>query len=258
MDRRTGAMVLAAGKGSRMRSSLPKVLHPLNGRPMIMYTVDVLAELGFGRTAPPPVYVVGFGSDRVAKIVGPGSTFAVQKALLGTGHAASTGLVSMAREVERVLLIHGDEPLIGCDTYWAMLDLREQSHAAVVLLTGHVADTHSLGRVLRDDRGHVRKVVQEKDLTSEDLMGTEINFGAYVFDRRFMEQSLPLLEPHDGGEYYLTDLVHLAIAGGREVTSVSVPWPDDQMGINDMGQLERAETFLRSRRNEHKAEAAGG
>ena len=247
IDQRTGAIVLAAGRGTRMGSQLPKVLHLLHGRPMIEHVASVLGELGFGVLAPKPVYVVGFGSNEVERVVGDRGIFAVQRGLLGTGDAASVGLDSLPGECRRVLLIHGDEPMIEPGTYREMLDLQSATGAGIVLLTGVVSDVHALGRVVRDDSGRIRALVQEKELSPDQYSIMEINFGAYVFDRSFMEQSLRQLEKHAGGEYYLTDLVRFAAEAGRVVESVSVPFPDQQMGINDAEQLARAEAFLKDR-----------
>ena len=228
-----------------MQSDKPKVLHDLNGRPMIGYIVDVLADLEFGSAAPKPVYVVGYRAEDVEREVGDAGVFAIQVDQLGTGHAASIGLEALPRAVDRVLLIHGDEPMIEAETYREMLDLQASTGAVIVLLTGNVSDAHELGRVVRDLSGRIEGLVQQKELTPEQADILEINFGAYVIDRSFMEQSLPRLSKHPGGEYYLTDLVYFAVQSGRAVEAVFVPFPDDQMGINDAEQLARAEAFLR-------------
>jgi len=228
-----------------MMSDVPKVLHALNGRPMIAYVMGVLAELGFGSTAPKPVLVVGVGAREVEREVGDAAVFAVQSEQLGTGNAAEVGLGALPDDVKRVLLVHGDEPMIEAATYREMLDQQERTGAAMVLLTGEVTDTHALGRVVRSHDDRILGLIQESELTSEQRSIREINFGAYVFDRAFMAESLGRLEKHAGGEYYLTDLVRFAVEAGRMVEAVSVPYPDDQMGINDAEQLARAEAFLR-------------
>lgn len=240
----TGAIVLAAGQGKRMGSPIPKVLQPINGRPMIAYVMDVLGELGFGTGQPKPVVVVGVGAKEVECVVGDAAKFVLQGSQLGTGDAAAVGVRAMPAQIERVLLIHGDEPLIAAYTYRSMIDLQRATKAVIVLLTGEVSDTKSLGRVIRDDHGQIQSLVQEEELTREQRLTAEINFGAYVFDRAFLENGLPLLEKHASGEYYLTDLVRFAVNAGRQVLAVAVPDPDGQMGINDAEQLARAEAYL--------------
>jgi bifunctional UDP-N-acetylglucosamine pyrophosphorylase/glucosamine-1-phosphate N-acetyltransferase len=229
-----------------MGSEQPKVVHSLNGRPMIAHVLDTVADLGFGTYRPDPVVVVGFGADAVRDCVDHNVCYALQTEQLGTGDAGTVGLGAASTEAERILLIHGDEPLISASTYRQMLDLQTETTAAVVLLTGLVSDAQGLGRVFRDEHGQIVALVQEKELTPDQRKILEINFGAYVFDRSFMQEMLPMLEKHPGGEYYLTDLIAFAVGSGRIVQSVQVPYPDDQMGINDQAQLERAALFLRN------------
>lgn len=241
----TGAVVLAAGRGTRMGSSLPKVLHCVNGLPMIAYVLSTLEELGFGSSAPPPVVVVGFGEARVRSETGDRASFVTQLDQRGTGDAARVGLDALPGSITDVLLIHGDEPLIETATYRRMLERRHRTGAAIVLLTGYVSDTHQLGRVIRNAAGEIVGLVQEQDLTDDQRETNEINFGAYVFDRPFMQGALPRLPVRTGGEYHLTDLVAEAVRQNLGVESVPVPEPDAQMGINDQEGLERAEQFLR-------------
>jgi len=243
-----------------MQSERPKVLQPLAGSTLIDHILETLQELGFGQMGvPPPVVVVGYRADEVEQTVGNRGTCIVQTQQQGTGDAAAVGLRDVGRGVDRVLLIHGDEPLIDAATYEEMLDKQRSSHAAIVLLTGEVQVTHGLGRVVRDPNGRIVDLVQDKELTHEQRRSREINFGAYVFDRTFMERALPLLTLHPSGEYYLTDLIRIAVEEGLLVTDVTVPDPDGQMGVNDKQQLERAEAYLRERDSEeqHKSTRRG-
>jgi bifunctional UDP-N-acetylglucosamine pyrophosphorylase / glucosamine-1-phosphate N-acetyltransferase len=249
--------VLAAGQGTRMQSERPKVLQPLAGSTLIDHILDTLQELGFGQMGvPPPVVVVGYQAREVEEVVGRRGTCILQTQQQGTGDAAAVGLRDVGRGVDRVLLIHGDEPLIDASTYEEMLAAQRSTHAGIVLLTGEVQATHGLGRVIRDHDGRIVDLVQEKELTHEQRRSREINFGAYVFDRTFMERGLPLLTVHPGGEYYLTDLIRIAVEEGLSVSSVLAPDPDRQMGVNDRQQLERAEAYLRERNSEKLAESA--
>lgn len=237
-----------------MKSDCPKVLQPLGGSTLIDHVLDTLGDLGFGQPGvPPPVVVVGYRAAEVQGVVGSRGTCIVQTQQLGTGDAAAVGLRDVGRGVDRVLLIHGDEPLIEMATYEEMLAKQRLAHAAIVLLTGEVEATFGLGRVVRGDRGQIVGLVQEKELTREQRRSREINFGAYVFERNFMERTLPLLEPHAGGEFYLTDLIQIAAEEGLVVANVTAPHPDQQMGVNDRAQLERAESYLRWRQSEGQA-----
>jgi bifunctional UDP-N-acetylglucosamine pyrophosphorylase/glucosamine-1-phosphate N-acetyltransferase len=229
-----------------MRSDLPKVLQPLGGRPMIRYIVEVLTSLGFGESAPKPVYVVGYRSGDVIEEIGDAGAYAIQVQQLGTGDAARVALDELSPSVNRVLVVHGDEPLIGADSFREMFTRHSRTCAPIVLLTGEVAEAHNLGRVVRDESGQVSGLVQQGELSESQARIREINFGAYVFDREFMENAFPRMRTHAGGEYYLTDLVRFAVEAGRAVETVSIPHPDEQMGINDADELTRAEAFLRN------------
>ncbi|HEV3311661.1 MAG TPA: NTP transferase domain-containing protein, partial [Chloroflexota bacterium] len=234
-----GAIILAAGRGKRMSSAIPKVLQRLNGRPMLTYVIEVLSELGFGSSLPTPVVVIGYGGEEIRVLLGDNAVYAQQSELLGTGDAAATGLTQLGPEVRTVLLVHGDEPMIEAHTFREMLALHQRTRG-LVLLTGDVQDTHGLGRVIRDSDGKIVGLVQDNELTEAQRAVREINFGAYVFDRAFLERTLPTLEKHLAGEYYLTDLISTASEVGVPVENVRAPFPDDQMGVNDPTQLERA------------------
>ena len=124
---------------------------------------------------------------------------------------------------------------------------RQRARAPIVLLTGEVSDTQGLGRVVRDAEGQVSDLLQQPELSEKARRSREINFGAYVFDRTFFESSLASLQTHPNGEYYLTDLIPFAYKRGERVVTVSVPHPDEQMGVNTLEQLKRAEHYLLSK-----------
>ncbi len=238
-----------------MESPLPKVLQPLLGEPMIDVVLRHLDSAGFGEPdGNIPIVVVGFGAQLVQSHVGPRAHFVLQEHQLGTGHAALIGVEALSPTSSQVLIVHGDEPLIDGDTYRQMLAMQEMSDAGIVLLTGRVSDTQGLGRVVRDSSGSIVDLVQESELTSSQRLSREINFGAYVFDRSFLERGLSMLSLHATDEYYLPDLVRIASETGVTIGQVDVPHPDEQMGINDKEQLRRAEVFLMQQRNESLTE----
>lgn len=228
------ALVLAAGKGTRMKSRLPKVLHRLAGKPMLIRVLDCLAAAGF----PNPVVVVGYGADQIRETAGDRCRYAQQERQGGTGDAARVGVAALDASVRRVLVVHGDEPMIPGDVYREMLAVQTESGAPIVLLTTHAADARGFGRVVRDN-GKPEALVQEADLTAEQRLLTEVNLGAYVFDAVFLREALSRLQPHPPkNELYLTDLVHLAIERGRSVEAVTIPGGMEVMGVNDLIQLE--------------------
>ncbi|HEY8684279.1 MAG TPA: bifunctional UDP-N-acetylglucosamine diphosphorylase/glucosamine-1-phosphate N-acetyltransferase GlmU [Chloroflexota bacterium] len=235
------ALVLAAGKGTRMRSRLPKVLHPLAGRPMLTRVLNALARSGFSQ----PTVVVGYGADDIRAVVGDRCRYVLQAEQLGTGDAARVGLAALPRSTNRLLVVHGDEPLIPADSYREMLNLQDRTGAPVVLLTAEVDDTRGLGRVIRDASGAPLALVQETDLLPEQRSLREVNLGAYVFDAEFLRRSLQQLESHPPkGEYYLTDVVARAAQavskGGVPVQSVTLSGKTALLGVNDLLQLEEA------------------
>lgn len=233
------ALVLAAGKGTRMRSTLPKFLHRVAGTPMLARVLNTLDDAGF----PCPTVVVGHGADRVRATFGDRCRYVDQREQLGTGHAARIGVDVLPETVRRVLLVHGDEPLISSQTYRDLLEMQRRTAAAIVLLTAHVTDTLDFGRVIRNESGLPVALLQQADLTAEQRLLREVNLGAYVFDAAFLRRNLDSLEPHPPkGELYLTDLIALAMAEDAEnpVAAVTLEAADDLMGINDLIQLERA------------------
>jgi len=229
------ALVLAAGQGTRMRSSLPKVLHPLAGRPMLLRVLDALAQAGF----PCPTVVVGYQAGRIEAAIGDRCRYVVQEKQRGTGDAVRVGLDALP-DAERIMVSSGDEPLIPAGVYREMLDLQSRAGAAVILLTAHVRDTRGFGRVIRCD-GRPVALVQEGDLDAEQIAIDEVNLGAYVFDAAFLRRHIDALQPHPPkNELYLTDLVAAAIDAGKTVAAVTVPDGDTIMGINDLVQLEQS------------------
>lgn len=247
-DGATASVVLAAGRGTRMHSPEPKVVRLLNGRPMISYVMESLRRAGFGsRLGPDPVVVVGFGQESVREAVGSQAQFVVQHQQQGTGHAAKIGIQAIDPRFNRILLVHGDEPLIEADVFTEMLNRSIRTKAAIVLLTGVVTNTHGMGRVIRDASGSILGLVQESELDAGQRRAMEINLGAYVFDRLFLENAIRALTLHDGGEYYLTDLVELAVNKGLCIESIQLPDADERIGVNDLQQLQRATEFLKRR-----------
>ena len=239
----TTAIVLAAGKGTRMKSDLPKVLVPVCGRPMIEYVLDALAKGGVDRV----IAVVGYRAELVrAAIDGrPGVEFALQTEQLGTGHAVMTCRELLAECDGPVLIVTGDAPLMQADSVAALLADYRRRPAACVLGTAHKDDPGGLGRILRDARGNFVGIIEQRDATPEQRRITEVNMSYYVFDGRQLLGVLDQIRPNNRqGEYYITDAPGLLAAQGKEVRALPVLKPCEALGINTVEELAVVEAEL--------------
>ncbi|MFN4252434.1 bifunctional UDP-N-acetylglucosamine diphosphorylase/glucosamine-1-phosphate N-acetyltransferase GlmU [Deinococcus sp.] len=244
-NRPLDVVILAAGQGTRMKSSLPKVLHPVAGRPMVAWAVKAARELGARNV----VVVTGHGAEAVeAALAGSGVVFARQEQQLGTGHAFLAGMDALEdhREAD-VLVLYGDTPLLRTETLRDLLaDHRERSGAFTVL-TGVLPDATGYGRIIRDAQGNVERIVEQKDATPEERAVGEFNSGVYLMDARANELAHRITNENASGEYYLTDLLGLYRAEGAEAHAFRLSDPDEVMGANDRTGLAEAENIIRAR-----------
>jgi bifunctional UDP-N-acetylglucosamine pyrophosphorylase / glucosamine-1-phosphate N-acetyltransferase len=251
---RTTAVVLAAGLGTRMKSSLPKVLHPLCGRPMLAYVLDAWAEATKATEATDaarPVVVYSPAVDAIRAAFTDRAEFALQKETLGTGDAVRAALDAVPNDATEILILSGDVPLVTGEDLHVILDARREDDAAIALATVFAADPDRLGRVVRSEFGTVESIVEVKDATEEELANNEINAGIYAFDAAWLRRRIGALTPSlTTGELYLTELVRLAREDGRLVSAVAFEDDGRFDGINDRSQLAAAEWNLRVRRNE--------
>jgi bifunctional UDP-N-acetylglucosamine pyrophosphorylase/glucosamine-1-phosphate N-acetyltransferase len=247
---RTTAVVLAAGLGTRMKSTLPKVLHQLCGRPMLAYVLDAWSEAS-GDPAATPVVVYSPAVEAIREPFADRATFALQPETKGTGDAVRVALAAVPDDAAEVLVLYGDVPLVTGDDLTSIIEARREDDAAIALATVFAADPGPLGRIVRGEFGTVESIIEVKDATEEELANNEVNAGLYAFDADWLRRRIGALTPSKAtGELYLTDLVQLAREDGRIVTAV--PFDDDGRfdGINDRAQLAAAEWNLRVRRNE--------
>lgn len=263
--RRVGVVILAAGKGTRMRSRYPKVTHRVGGRPMLEHVLRAAADAvpldpaetpdpGDGEDhSPGYVVVVGHERDAVRQTItwsppGAGLAYVVQEPQRGTGDAAraARALFTSERSADTILVLYGDTPLVRTDTLRGLLAEHARTGATVTFLTGMAATPTDYGRVLRDEQGRVRGIVEKKHATPDELTIPEVNSGIYCFEASWLWSRLNSLQPHDNGEYYLTDLVGLAIAEDRTVATARVAL-EEAIGVNDRVQLAEAEAILRGR-----------
>lgn len=232
-------VILAAGQGTRMKSSLPKVLHPLGGRPLVQYAVDT-AQAVSGR---PPVLVIGHGGDQVRAALGDRCDYVVQAEQLGTAHAVLQARDLLAPRGGRVLICYADMPLIPADSLQAIA----QTTSVAAMLTVTIPEPRGFGRIVRDAAGDVVAIVEEDQATPQQKAIRELNPGVYCFDSEFLWRELPLLPVSPRGEYFLTDLISLAVQQGQRVETVALANPEDAIGINNRVHLAEAEAILRRR-----------
>ncbi|HEX8732386.1 MAG TPA: bifunctional UDP-N-acetylglucosamine diphosphorylase/glucosamine-1-phosphate N-acetyltransferase GlmU [Ktedonobacterales bacterium] len=268
--RPVGVIILAAGKGTRMRSRLPKVAHPVAGRAMLEHAiraaVDAMAPAEDAADAPGAsdggsgdlrrlVVVVGHEADAVRAAVTwrpPHARleYVIQPQQLGTGDAVRVAQAAITGEngaaPATILVTYGDTPLVRGETLRRLLAEHERAHATLTFLTGETSEPNDYGRVLRDTSGRVRGIVEVKHATSEELALREVNSGIYAFDADWLWSRLSALQPHPNGEYYLTDLVEIAVREGRAVATHTAAL-DETMGVNDRVALAEAERILRER-----------
>jgi bifunctional UDP-N-acetylglucosamine pyrophosphorylase/glucosamine-1-phosphate N-acetyltransferase len=239
-----GAVVLAAGQGTRMRSSLPKVVHPLAGRPMVQWVLEALAGAGVEHT----VVVVGHGEQAVRGALPAGVEVAIQAEQLGTGHAAQVGLALLDAGCDTVIVACGDTPLLPVALVGRLVAEHASEPRSATMLTAVVADAGSYGRVVRAADGRVGRVVEARDATQDELAIGEYNAGLYVFDRAALTGALARLDSANAqGELYLTDALE-RVEG--PVAALVVDDPLAAAGINDRIDLAFCEAALQRRLRE--------
>jgi len=238
------AVILAAGKGTRMKSKLPKVLHNICGRSMISYVMDAVVSAGVKRT----VVVVGYGAETVAHEVGEATEIACQAEQLGTAHALMQAGPLLKGFDGHLLVLCGDTPLIEVVTLSGLIQRHIEAGLSATVLTAVMEDPTGYGRVIRERQGKVLKIVEEKDASLKEKQVREINTGIYCFKADGLFETLEQVGPANAqGEYYLTDVIERYVCEGREVGAVVLENPAEVTGINDRVQLAVAERYMRGR-----------
>lgn len=261
VKRPLAAIVLAAGEGTRMRSETPKVLHPLAGRPMLAHLVDALTALSTDEMhIDRVVVVVGHGAERVTTTLqGAISTstpvdFVEQPVQRGTGDATAVALSAFSQDAgideDDVVVLVADVPLLRTETIKELVLLHRESDAAATLLTMHLEDPTGYGRIVRDARGLVARIVEQSDADESELAITEVNPAIYCFKRSLLAPALRRLTATNAqGEYYLTDVIGVLREAGHSVSALTADDHLECMGVNDRVQLSAAERVLRERIN---------
>ncbi len=244
MSEPTRVVILAAGKGTRMKSELPKVMHLAADRPLLAHAVDAAREL-----APEQIVVViGHGAAQVRATMGDGLSYALQEPQLGTGHALQVAMPVLDGADGDLLVTYGDMPLLSAATLARMRDTRRQSGAAAAVLTAIMDPPPAYGRIVRDPEGRFLRIVEDKDCTAEQRAITEVNIAVYGFAATPLAHALSRLRNDNAqGEYYLTDVLELLREDGHGVVTVTCDDAQEVMGVNDLPGLAEVDAILRAR-----------
>lgn len=240
-------VVLAAGQGTRMKSKLYKVLHPVAGKSMVDHVITQAEALNPEEI----VTVVGCGAEKVQSLLGDRSQYALQEEQLGTGHAVLQTAPLLADKEGTTLVLCGDTPLLTAETLAALFKEHEEKKAAATILSAHMENPFGYGRVIRDAKGEVQKIVEQKDATPEEQSVTEINTGTYCFDNQKLFSALEKVGNDNAqGEYYLPDVISILKAEGDIVAAYQMENAADSLGVNDRVALAKANQLMFKRINE--------
>ena len=240
------SILLAAGKGTRMRSKMMKVLHPLQGKPLVWHSIQQVGKV----SQLPPVVIVGHQSEAVVAAVGDAADFIVQAEQLGTGHAVLQAKDHLAGKADLVLVVYGDMPLLRAETFGKLIETQKSNSGPISMLTIIEEDPRGFGRIVRNEMGLVDAIVEEVDCTPEQQEIKELNVGVYCVQADWLWENLPNVPLSAKGEYYLTDIIALARQQGLDVRAEIMEDSKEAMGINTRVHLAEAEAIIRRRTNE--------
>jgi len=242
------AIVLAAGQGTRMKSNLYKVLHPVLGRPMVQHVIDEVNESQIDEV----VTVVGHGAEKVKEHIGDKSKFVLQENQLGTGHACLQAESLLKDKEGTTIVVCGDTPLITKGTYQALFEFHEKEKSKATVLTAKAPNPFGYGRVIRDDDNGVQRIVEHKDANEDERLVDEINTGTYCFDNQTLFKALKKVTNNNAqGEYYLPDVIEILREESEKVSAFKTPDFDETLGVNDRVALSSAEKIMKKRVNEN-------
>lgn len=243
--KRIDVVVLAAGLGTRMKSKWVKVLHPLCGKPMILHLLDRIKSLGVNRV----ILVLGHQSEKVKEVViptHPDTRFVYQKRQLGTGHALAQAEKLFFGQERTLLVLNGDTPFISQETLTSFIQNHQAKNAILSLLTVELERPAGYGRIERDARGKLKKIIEEKDASPAQKKIREINTGIYLMNSKFAFEGINRLTADNAqNEYYLTDILALGVRAKKKIESMKITDSDEIMGINTRVDLSRAEKLMR-------------
>ncbi|RSD24502.1 bifunctional UDP-N-acetylglucosamine diphosphorylase/glucosamine-1-phosphate N-acetyltransferase GlmU [Mesobacillus subterraneus] len=241
------AIILAAGQGTRMKSKLYKVLHPVCGKPMVQHVIDQVKSLNINEI----VTIVGHGAEKVKEQLGDSSQYALQAEQLGTAHAVLQAEGMLADKEGVTIVVCGDTPLIKAETMEALFKHHEETNAKATILTARADDPTGYGRIVRNEEGFVEKIVEHKDATEQERMITEINTGTYCFDNKMLFEAIHNVSNDNvQGEYYLPDVIEIMKNQGEIVSAYVTETFAETLGVNDRVALAEAERTMKKRINE--------
>lgn len=241
------AVILAAGQGTRMKSKLYKVLHPILNKPMINYVIDNLKMNNLDKL----VTVVGHGAEKVSEVVGSNSEFVIQEEQLGTGHAVQQAKDLLKDKDGTTIVVCGDTPLITSETFEKLFEYHEKTNSKATILTTNMPNPTGYGRVIRNEDDAVERIVEHKDANESELAVNEINTGTYCFDNRALFEALKHVNNDNAqGEYYLPDVIEILKTNAQKVSAYLTENIDETYGINDRVALAEAERIMKRRINE--------
>ncbi|MEH7376051.1 MULTISPECIES: bifunctional UDP-N-acetylglucosamine diphosphorylase/glucosamine-1-phosphate N-acetyltransferase GlmU [Bacillaceae] len=240
------AVILAAGQGTRMKSKLYKVLHPVCGKPMVQHVVDQVMKLNIQEV----VTIIGHGAEMVQAQLGDSSRYALQDQQLGTAHAVSQAQSLLEGKAGVTIVVCGDTPLIKAETMESLFKHHEELAAKATILTARIEDPTGYGRIIRNKKGLVEKIVEHKDASEEERKINEINTGTYCFDNLALFEALKNVSNENvQGEYYLPDVIEILKKQGEVVTAFQTDEFEETLGVNDRVALAEAERIMRGRTN---------
>ncbi|MBB2481440.1 bifunctional UDP-N-acetylglucosamine diphosphorylase/glucosamine-1-phosphate N-acetyltransferase GlmU [Bacillus sp. APMAM] len=241
------AVILAAGQGTRMKSKLYKVLHPVCGKPMVEHVVDQISKLNVNKM----VTIIGHGADLVKSKLDGKTLYALQEEQLGTAHAVMQAEQDLSKENGTTVVVCGDTPLIKAETIEALLKHHEEQNAKATILTAYTEKPDGYGRIIRNDAGYVEKIVEHKDASDEERKVKEINTGVFCFDNQKLFEALKQVKNDNAqNEYYLPDVIEILKSQGEIVSAYQTDDMDETLGVNDRIALASAERIMRRRINE--------
>jgi len=241
--RKLATIILAAGQGRRMKSSKPKVLHPIAGKPLLYYSLNVAREIRSQKI----IVVVGYQQEKIKETFSdPDIIYVTQFSQLGTGHAVVSAREVLAGFFGVILLLYGDIPLIKKATLEKLIGVHHEGESLVTVLTTRMKEPTGYGRIVRDKNGNIRKVIEEEDASPREKRITEVNSGIYCFDSTFLFDILDSLSRQNAqGEYYLTDTIAIARSRGGKVADLFISDEAELAGVNNRIELARASEVIR-------------
>jgi UDP-N-acetylglucosamine diphosphorylase/glucosamine-1-phosphate N-acetyltransferase len=239
---KTAAIILAAGQGTRMKSDLPKVLHTIQDRPMVLYVIDRVKQLNPEKT----IVVTGYQSDRVREACrDTGVEFVLQEEQLGTGHAVMQCRNALDDFEGNVIILNGDVPCLGAGTLAGFAGFHQAEGAAGTVLTARITNPSGYGRIVRSSSGSLLKIVEHKDATEQELEIDEINSGLFCFDKKALFEALDNTDRDNAQkEYYLPDAIEMMRSRGLKVAAYCVEDEREVSGVNTVEELDNVRAFL--------------